>query len=51
MSHVLRTKDFEPLKTLVAQICANRGQVRLLLGQPEMALEDCQKALQAWAGD
>ncbi len=40
-------QDFEPLKTAVSQICANRAHLRLLLDEPELALEDCTKALEA----
>eukprot|EP00435_Cladocopium_sp_Y103_P040309 s231_g10.t4 len=39
-------QDFEPLKVAVAQICANRAHVHLLLDQAELALEDCKKALE-----
>lgn len=40
-------QDFEPLKTVVSQICANRAHLRLLLDEPELALEDCTMALEA----
>lgn len=40
-------QDFEPLKVAVAQICANRAHVQLALDQPQLALEDCQRALKA----
>eukprot|EP00434_Breviolum_minutum_P006086 symbB.v1.2.005363.t1/scaffold301.1/size235092/15 len=39
-------EDFEPLKTAVSQISANRAHLRLLLDEPELALEDCTMALE-----
>lgn len=40
-------QDLEALKVAVAQICANRAHVHLLLDEPELALDDSCKALEA----
>ncbi|CAK9067940.1 DAP3-binding cell death enhancer 1 (DAP3-binding cell death enhancer 1 [Durusdinium trenchii] len=39
-------EDLEALKVAVAQICANRAHVHLLLDEPELALDDSCKALE-----
>lgn len=39
-------EDLEPLKRAVSQSFSNKAHVQLLFKRPELALEDCRKALE-----